>query len=111
MLFQTHQLALRTTPQVLTTKPHTTQGQPQTHLCLLTHPSARTPSECPTGPGMGCSGGCQEKESLPLEGLSLVVKGGPPGPVYGKQPRKDQYTWIWGPRGKGTWGKGGGGEG
>lgn len=113
MLFPTHQPALRTTPQVLTTTPHTTQGQPQTHLCLLTHPSARTPStECPPGQGTGCSGGCTEKDSpCPWRGSVWWwrrAKGGPRGPVYGKQPHKDQYTWVWGPGGEGTWGREGG---
>lgn len=52
--------------------------------------------------GHGGSGGHKDKrQSLPLEGLSLVMKakGGLLSPVCGNQPRRDQSRWVWGPRG------------
>lgn len=56
---------------------------------------------------MGAAGDTKIKESLPLEGLSLVMKakGGLLSPVCGNQPRRDQSRWVWGPRG-GDEGKG-----
>lgn len=74
-------------------KPHTTQGQPQTHLHLLTHPSARTPStESPNrGGARGASEGLAKiRQSLPLEDSVLMVKEAKGGlrcaPCVGKQP-------------------------